>query len=75
MSVPWLQWLSPNVLTLLGFVCTLLCMCIVAIWMPHLEEAAPRWVYLVMCVLLFIYQVRENTNRARRGTPHFLHTA
>ncbi|PHJ17197.1 cdp-alcohol phosphatidyltransferase superfamily protein [Cystoisospora suis] len=61
-------WLSPNVLTLLGFVCTLLCMCIVAIWMPHLEEAAPRWVYLVMCILLFIYQTLDAVDgkQARR---------
>ncbi|PFH33487.1 CDP-alcohol phosphatidyltransferase superfamily protein [Besnoitia besnoiti] len=61
-------WLSPNVLTLLGFLCTVMCMSLVAVWMPHLEEPAPRWIYLLICVLLFFYQTLDaiDGKQARR---------
>ncbi|KYK62918.1 CDP-alcohol phosphatidyltransferase superfamily protein [Toxoplasma gondii TgCatPRC2] len=67
-------WLSPNLLTVFGFGCTLLCMLLVMSWMPHLREAAPRWVYFAMCLLLFVYQTLDavdgkQARRTNSSTP------
>lgn len=50
------MWLAPNLVTLIGF--SLMLSSFVTLWFycPTATEEAPRWVYLMMCVCLFLYQ-------------------
>lgn len=67
-------WVSPNLLTLLGFASTLMCLILTCVFMPTLKEAAPPWVYLANLVLLFIYQTLDavdgkQARRTNTATP------
>ena len=68
------RWLAPNVLTLIGFGCTLLAYALVWYWCPTFTEEAPSWVWLTVAGLLFTYRTLDNMDgkQARRlgcGSP------
>lgn len=73
--VSWIPvWVSPNLLTLMGFASTLLCMAITCIYTPTLKEAPPSWVYLANLILLFVYQTLDavdgkQARRTNTSTP------
>lgn len=65
---------APNVLTLLGFLCTLIAYALVWYWCPTFTEQAPSWVWFTVAGLLFTYRTLDNMDgkQARRigcGTP------
>ena len=67
-SGPFSAWLvdllppyvAPNVLTLIGFVCTLLAYALVWYWCPTFSEEAPSWVWITVAALLFLYRTLDN---------------
>jgi ethanolaminephosphotransferase len=47
-------WMAPNLITLLGLMCTILTYSITVMWYcPKLEGEAPAWVYVLNGVMLF----------------------
>lgn len=53
-------WVSPNVLTLLGFLNVLVAYFLVWFYCPTFTERAPRWVWFVVSGLLFWYRTLDN---------------
>eukprot|EP00922_Rhytidocystis_sp_ex-Travisia-forbesii_P025865 GHVS01037944.1.p1 GENE.GHVS01037944.1~~GHVS01037944.1.p1 ORF type:complete len:583 (+),score=72.76 GHVS01037944.1:539-2287(+) len=53
------KMLAPNLLTLYGFICTITALTLVLVYMPTLEEEAPRWLYFTVAILLFIHQTAD----------------
>lgn len=61
---PWWEFIAshtpravaPNSLTLVGLISTITALCLVLFYVPTLQEEAPRWIYFVVAVLLFIHQ-------------------
>eukprot|EP01103_Thecamoeba_quadrilineata_P003328 TRINITY_DN13119_c0_g1_i1.p1 TRINITY_DN13119_c0_g1~~TRINITY_DN13119_c0_g1_i1.p1 ORF type:complete len:378 (+),score=36.97 TRINITY_DN13119_c0_g1_i1:47-1180(+) len=62
------MWLAPNLITLFGLALNLFSYLLVLIFNPSLDEACPRWVYLVIPVSFLIYQSLDNLDgrQARR---------
>jgi ethanolaminephosphotransferase len=60
--------IAPNVLTLLGLLCSAAAYILIAIYIPHFIESAPRWAYFVAAVLVFLYLMLDamDGTQARR---------
>lgn len=54
------RWLAPNVITLTGFVFYLLAFIVQMILSPDLQTPLPTWIFIVLQVTLFIYQLLDN---------------
>jgi len=60
--------IAPNVLTFLGFLCTLFMFLLITWFCPQLGGYAPGWVYFGVAVFVFLYQTLDNLDgrQARR---------
>eukprot|EP00026_Physarum_polycephalum_P009679 Phypoly_transcript_09812.p1 GENE.Phypoly_transcript_09812~~Phypoly_transcript_09812.p1 ORF type:complete len:400 (+),score=47.17 Phypoly_transcript_09812:83-1282(+) len=60
--------IAPNVLTLLGLLCSAGAYILIAIDIPHFTESAPRWAYFVAAALVFLYLMLDamDGTQARR---------
>eukprot|EP01134_Creolimax_fragrantissima_P002479 CFRG2479T1 len=52
-------WVAPNILTLIGLLSTLLSTCVLLFYCPGMDGEAPRWVYVLMAVCIFMYQTMD----------------
>ncbi|GAM28629.1 hypothetical protein SAMD00019534_118050 [Acytostelium subglobosum LB1] len=61
-------WLAPNLITLFGLFCNIGMYLIAYFMFPTLTEAAPRWPYFIIALLIFAYQTLDNIDgkQARR---------
>jgi ethanolaminephosphotransferase len=61
-------WVAPNVITLLGLVCTTFAMVLTLVYNPYLNVGAPRWLCLLSGICVFAYQTLDNMDgkQARR---------
>lgn len=61
-------WMAPNLITLLGFLCVLFNVMLVAIYIPNLFTEAPRWVYFSFAGGIWLYSTLDNVDgkQARR---------
>jgi len=61
-------WMAPNTITLIGLVSVLIGNLLTAVYVPTLQEEAPRWVYLLLWIGLASYRVLDNLDgrQARR---------
>ncbi|PRP87807.1 hypothetical protein PROFUN_04281 [Planoprotostelium fungivorum] len=53
-------WVAPNLLTLIGWICTMTTFGLSAFFMSDMSNDAPRWVYFVMGFLIFAYMTLDN---------------
>lgn len=61
-------WMAPNLITLLGTCSIILSTFLLLYYSPHLEEEAPRWVYVLCGCCVFFYQTFDaiDGKQARR---------
>ena len=61
-------WLAPNMVTSVGFLCSVSGLLLVLWHSPNLDGRAPAWVHLVVAFLLWIYQTADGSDgpQARR---------
>ncbi|KAL6246565.1 hypothetical protein RBB50_006803 [Rhinocladiella similis] len=62
------MWLAPNMVTLLGFVCILVNVVFIQIFVPDLVGPGPTWVYYSFAAGLWLYSTMDNIDgkQARR---------
>lgn len=53
-------WMAPNVITLMGLLCTTFASLVTLYYDPFLVGAAPRWVHLNTGICVFAYQTLDN---------------
>eukprot|EP00921_Rhytidocystis_pertsovi_P015281 GHVQ01024358.1.p1 GENE.GHVQ01024358.1~~GHVQ01024358.1.p1 ORF type:complete len:400 (-),score=14.32 GHVQ01024358.1:289-1488(-) len=61
-------WVAPNVLTLIGFFCAIFSFILLLRYSPTLTESGPSWIYVVIALLMFLYQTFDaiDGKQARR---------
>lgn len=68
------NWLAPNLITLVGAVCSTVPVLLTVWYSPSLDGTAPRWVYLANAALFFAYQTLDGSDgkqarRTKSGSP------
>lgn len=53
-------WMAPNVITLIGLICTVVAMTLSLIFNPSLGKDCPPWLCVVSAVAIFAYQTLDN---------------
>jgi ethanolaminephosphotransferase len=54
------RWMAPNVITLIGLLCTVFSASLTLYYDPFLAGTAPRWVHLTTGICVFLYQTLDN---------------
>ena len=55
-------WLAPNLLTLAGFLCSVVGAVVVFVWSPDFLGTVPSSGYLAIALLFWLYQTLDGTN-------------
>nr|BAN40446.1 choline/ethanolaminephosphotransferase, putative [Entamoeba invadens] len=64
------RYIAPNILTTLGFVSMALCWVITAFVLPTGLEEMPRYLYVLMALFIFLYQIADNIDGRQARRTH-----